>query len=341
MDQPLEVLPRVDASTGSPSTYELYGRRVNSVIRLGELASSSPEPFDLSLGLGPAVSLSPNRQRQLPRGDLVIGTGNPEFNIAVAEDDMGYLMRVRGLVDVRFDSALRTGECHPVEGVGLAHLRDLSTTLISTWMVLTGSAVFHASAVANVPGLRTPGAVAFVGPSLAGKSTWAALACRLGASFVTDDALPVATIAGEAVVEGGCEELRLRSFDDSPPFAEGRWKPFSALRHRETADGRVAVRLGRPLNFPLPLAAAIVLDVKTGAGPGELRRLNAREALAKLAGAHRVAGARLERAQVAYFEAAAAIVGSVPVFSTAVPTGQSLGPGTVERLFSELARHLR
>jgi hypothetical protein len=124
--------------------------------------------------------------------------------------------------------------------------------------VLCGLEVFHASAVA-VDGR----AVAFLGPSGAGKTSIAIALCRLGASFLTDDVLaverdgerllahpgaPVAGIAGEEV-----ERLRSRrSLDDDTVLS---------------SDPREVMVRVSPQRDPVPLKAIFVLDRRPEALP--------------------------------------------------------------------------
>jgi hypothetical protein len=122
--------------------------------------------------------------------------------------------------------------------------------------VLRGLEVFHAGAVA-VDGH----AVAFLGPSGAGKTSIAMALCRMGATFLADDVLsveregerllghpgaPVAGIAGDEV-----ERLqRLRSLDSGTVLA---------------SDPREAMVRVTPQRTPVPLRAIFVLDRRLGA----------------------------------------------------------------------------
>jgi hypothetical protein len=124
--------------------------------------------------------------------------------------------------------------------------------------VLHGLEVFHASAVA-VDGR----AVAFLGPSGAGKTSIAMALCGLGASFLTDDVLaierdgerllahpgaPVAGVASEEV-----ERLRSRrSLDDGTVLS---------------SDSREAIVRVTPQRDAVPLQAIFVLDRRSEAPP--------------------------------------------------------------------------
>jgi hypothetical protein len=310
--------------------YELYGRRVRSNVQLGcRLPESGP--VDLDLRLEPATGEPIGTD--VPPGMPLAGTPGQPFNVAIVQDDEGYLVRARNLVDVRFNADLDRAVCYPGPGVCDRHLRDLSTTIMSAWMALCGSAVFHGSAVTCVPGLGRDHAVAFLGPSFAGKSTWAALLWTMGAQFVTDDALPIGNQRGSLVVEGSCPELRLRKFEPDP------WPAISALPYRLTVDGRVAVLAGSPIAGPLPLLCAVLLEPTEHARQPALERLSPFDSLIKLAASHRTAGLRLKRAQVAHFERASEVALSVPMFVLKVPVGPPQ-PAWAGSLVSELRSRL-
>ena len=143
----------------------------------------------------------------------------------------------------------------PGEGGMAAWQRFLIAQALPFAAVLRGLEVFHAGAVA-VDG----GAVAFLGPSGAGKTSIALALCRLGAGFLADDVLaverdgdrllghpgaPVAGIAGEEA-----ERLRGRRSLDSDTIL--------------AADPREAVVRVTPQRGPLPLRAIFVLDRRPG-----------------------------------------------------------------------------
>ena len=224
--------------------YEFYGRRIRSNVELGRPV---PDNGRVDLDLRLRAPTGDPVGREMPPGRPLIGEEGQPFNVAITQTEDGYVLRACELADVHFTTALDEAVCYPAPGIGGEHVRDLSATILSSWLVLRGSAVFHGSSVAGVPDLPDGHAVAFLGPSFAGKSTWAALMCSAGARFVTDDALPIGTQDGRPVVEGGCPELRLRQFETVS------WPAFDALPHRLTVDGRMAVLAGDPVAGPLPL----------------------------------------------------------------------------------------
>lgn len=146
----------------------------------------------------------------------------------------------------------------PGEGGIAAWQRFLIAQVLPFGAVLRGLEVFHASAVA-VDG----GAVAFLGPSGAGKTSIAMALCQLGATFLADDVLaverdgdrllghPGAPVAGIAGAEA--ERLRgRRSLDAGAVLA---------------ADPREEVVRVRPQREPVPLRAIFFLDRRAGETP--------------------------------------------------------------------------
>jgi hypothetical protein len=314
--------------SASSSVYQLYGRLVRSNVNFGpavdvdELASvdldlwleQPQEPSEVDEGLPPGVAVI--------SGDFTV----------TCKDDQGYLMRVKGLVDIRFSPGLESAVCHPRPGIGEAHLRDLNATVLSSWIVLRRGAVFHGSAVAEVPRLPGVEALAFIGPSFGGKSTWAALMCSMGARFLTDDALPIGNRDGRPVVQGGSPELRLRH------FGADNWPAFAALPKRETPDGRLAIMAGAPLTSPVNLSCVIVLEQQEEGQKVTLERVSPREAVLKLAASHRVGRMRQPEAHVVHFERATEVANSVPVYSARVPVGPP-SEAWAEALVAELGTY--
>lgn len=308
--------------------YELYGRRVRSNVGLGPIANEDgPVDLHLRLELGNGEPID----TEMPPGVPLVGSPGRPYVIAITRAEDGYHMRARELIDLRFNLALDSVVCYPGPGVGPEHLRDLSTTLLSTWMVLCGCAVFHGSAVLGVPGLADDKALALVGPSFAGKSTWAALLCNMGARFVTDDALPIGSHDGKPALEGGCPEIRLRH------FAPGVWPAFDDLPRRPTVDGRVAVLAGSLTGGPIPLLCVVVLEPAEEARQPQLQRLHPRDAMVKLSANQRLADVRLRRAQIAHFERASEVAQSVPVFAAHVPTSGPPQPAWADELISDIS----
>jgi hypothetical protein len=317
--------------SASSSVYQLYGSLVRSNVNFGpavdvdELAS-----VDLDLWLEPQEPSEVDER--LPPGVPVVGGEDEDFNFVICKDDQGYLMRVKGLVDVRFSPGLESAVCHPRPGIGEAHLRDLNAAVLSSWIVLRGGAVFHGSAVAEVPCMPGVEALAFIGAAFGGKSTWAALMCSMGARFLTDDALPIGNRDGRPVVQGGCPELRLRHFgaDD--------WPAFAALPKRETVDGRLAIMAGAPLTSPVNLSCVIVLEQQQEGQEVTLERVPPRDAVLKLAASHRVGRMRQPEAHVVHFERATEVANSVPVYSARVPGGPP-SEAWAQALVAELGAH--
>jgi hypothetical protein len=210
-------------------------------------------PVELSVGteadsewLGDATPISDERTEdgavlfQIARGERGYGFSGPRYGTAVVSPEASHVWGAPG------DGGMEDWQ------------RFLVAQVLPFAAVLRGLEVFHASAVA-IDG----DAVAFLGPSGAGKTSIAIALCRLGASFLTDDVLaierdgerllghpgaPVAGIASEEV-----ERLRSRrSLDDATVLSSGP---------------REAVVRVRPQRDPVPLKAIFVLDRRPEAPP--------------------------------------------------------------------------
>jgi hypothetical protein len=209
-------------------------------------------PVDLSVATSEA-------QLGWPEGAALISDERTEEGsvlFQIARSDRGY--RFSG---PRYGTAIVSPEASRIWGSpGEGGMGDWQRFLIAQVLpfaaVLRGLEVFHASAVA-IDGR----AVAFLGPSGAGKTSIAMALCRLGASFLADDVLsverdgdrllghPGAPIAG--VASGEAERLRrTRSFDSGAVLA---------------TDPREAMVRVAPQGAPAPLTAIFVLDRRPGA----------------------------------------------------------------------------
>jgi hypothetical protein len=292
--------------------YELYGRKVQCNVKLaGEPSEVSGLP-DWELKVLSAEDAAPQSPRE---GKVVAGSDDDKHAVVIIEDESGYLLHARDLADLRFSSDLRTATCHPLPGVTPDHIRELMTTVISAWLVLSGTAVFHGSAVTAVPGFAESYALAFLGPSLAGKSTWASLLCTLGARFATDDALAVTAVDGQPALAGGCDEIRLRQPPLSPPSsastADATWRP--------TVDGRLAVALPRWQRFPVPFLGLVFLEERHHGTGLSLEPLGGSAAVLRLAASHRLASWKLRSAQTVHFSRSIELAQSVPAFVLRAP----------------------
>lgn len=297
--------------------YDLYGQKVRCNVRLAGAPSDAGGTADLDLRVLNAKDRTPRSPQE---GKVVAGRDDDKHAVVIVEDGGGYVLHVRGLADFRFSRDLRTGTCHPLPGVTPEHIRELMTTVVSAWLVLSGTAVFHGSAVAAVPGFSESFALAFLGPSLAGKSTWASLLCTLGARLITDDALAVTTVAGLPALAGGCDEVRLRQ----PPLSLPSSESAKDASGRPTVDGRLAVALPRWQNFPVPFLGLVFLDSVHKGTDLSLEHLGESAAVLRLAASHRLASWKLRSAQTLHFCRAIELAESVPSFVLHVPRDQGV-----------------
>lgn len=216
-------------------------------------ANPTGRPVELTVGaeadsewLEDATPISDERTEdggvlfQITRGERGYGFSGPRYGTAIVSPGAS---RVWGA---------------PGDGGMEDWQRFLIAQVLPFASVLRGLEVFHASAV-TVDG----GAVAFLGPSGAGKTSIAMALCRLGASFLTDDVLaierdggrllghPGAPVAGVATEEA--ERLRSRRSLDSSTLL--------------SSDPREAMVRVWPARDPAPLNAIFVLDRRPEAPP--------------------------------------------------------------------------
>jgi hypothetical protein len=229
-----------------------------------------PESLDWLLGAdtiatGRQVELSvpaPENQMGWPEDAALISDERTEDGgvlFQIARSECGY--RFSG---PRYGTAIVSPEASQIWGSpGEGGIGDWQRFLIAQVLpfaaVLRGLEVFHASAVA-----LDDQAVAFLGPSGAGKTSIAMALCRLGASFLADDVLAVERDAGRLLGQPGA------------PVAGVASREAERLRRRRsldsgavlTTDPREAVVRVTPPRAPVPLGAIFVLDRRSG-GPLE------------------------------------------------------------------------
>lgn len=167
--------------------YDAYDLRISSDLEL-PLRGGPSGPVDVTIRAGEPLS-GPGPALRADSDDVVAAMeipGTGEYWYVVTTVGAGYLIRVRGLGSFTIDRELRAIAWAVVPGKQQLAAVMLVGTVLALLLVLRGSLVLHASAVA-VAG----GALAFTGQSGRGKSTVAALCAAAGAAVVSDDVLLV------------------------------------------------------------------------------------------------------------------------------------------------------
>ena len=274
--------------------------------------------------------------RGLPDGRLLAASPFPDsFVTAIVQTGGGYLLRIRDLVDVHMSSALDRVTCELAPAVTVAHVRDLVPTIFSALLSLRGETVLHGSAAYAVPYLAPrDGAIAFVGSSGAGKSSWAGLLCTLGARFVTDDVLPVRATGGRVTINGGGSELRLRH------SAASLLADLSNRPTRDTVDERTAVTLAAGPYAAIPIEAVMLLRPDDERTTAEVERLGALDATFALAGMQRTVGWHVPDAHRAHFPTIVSLAESVPVLAVHYARSPSQEASTTRAVLESIAKVL-
>lgn len=187
------------------------------------------------------------------------------------KEGRGVVLRYAGLADFRGTAGLRRVSCRPAPG---ADRRDLAALfadgVLPVLLAWKGEYVLHASAVR-----AHGGAVAFLGPAGAGKSTLAAALGRAGLPVLADDALLLRFRGGVPFAFPGPPAVRLdgrsrRILGERAPAAGSRGKarlPLRGRRRGSSADAVPLLRLyllrrrrrgGRPGIRPLPWKGAVI-----------------------------------------------------------------------------------
>jgi hypothetical protein len=304
---------------GSTEVYSLHGLAIRSDLVLGQPVSG---PADLTVLTG----LSVGGGDDVPDGSVIaeLVMGERRFYTGVDRGD-GYLLRIHGVCDFVVERALSVVECRPAEGMEPEVLSLLVRgALLAFVLGLGGTCVLHASVVET-----DAGSVAFVGASGMGKSTLAALACRDGARFVSDDLLRL----DDGVPPGwvGCSsELRLRP--GAAPMASGEdWSG------RQTADERLALRPPGPKEA-MGKIAAVVVPAPSRTEPELLvSRIDPLEATFILSAFPRMAWTA-PAIVAGQFEGITRLADSVPVYRARVPWGPPFTPGLGTQLLDEVLR---
>ncbi|HEV2812494.1 MAG TPA: hypothetical protein VGW10_04505, partial [Solirubrobacteraceae bacterium] len=221
--------------------YRLHGLMIHSDAPLGEpVDQEGPPDVEMRWATTP---VAPSDGAQ-----LVAGSWDPERRFfEVYEDADGWTLHALPVqFAARVHRDLRSVEITPgTRGEEFAGVLAAGA-LLGMLLDLRGEIGLHASAV-EVDGQ----AIAFTGPTGAGKTTIAALACSAGAGLVTDDLLRIA-LEDPVLCHRGASALRLRErvarLADAP----------NVLAASRTADERLALRFAPSAVETLPLRAIVL-----------------------------------------------------------------------------------
>ena len=236
-----------------------------------------------------------------------------------------YVLRIHGICDFVVERSLAAVECVPIADADPD--REVLALLVRGGLLafvlgLGGTCVLHASVVET-----DEGSVAFVGASGMGKSTLAALACRDGARFVSDDLLRLDGDSKPGWV--GCSsELRLRP--GAAPMATGQdWSG------RDTVDERLALRPPGPKEATGKIAA-VVIPAPSRTEPGlSVDRVDPLEAIFVLSSFPRMAWTA-PSIVAGQFEGITRLADAVPVYFARVPWGPPFADGLGTELLAEV-----
>jgi hypothetical protein len=307
--------------SGATFDYEQLGLRIRSEIDL-HLPVASFEAADIELRWGRDLDDS----ESWPDGPIVaVGGVDNEWWYVAVEADGGHILRFNRCGEFVFSPGLDCIEIRRSPCAERAHLVPVlaSGTVLAVLLMLRGSTVLHASAVA-VNGE----ALVFTGPSGRGKSTIAALMCQAGAALVTDDVLAI-QVDGTPSCIGGAVELRLRQ--NAASLAA------DATRARTTADDRTAFSPSETFGEALPLSAIVIPAPSLDVTEASITRVPPDAALFGLLAVPRVYGWRRERELKRDFSVLSRLVESVPLYVATIPWGPPFQPVVTELLF-ELMR---
>jgi hypothetical protein len=226
----------------SGGIYVAYGQRIRSSIPLPELreAEAGPARWDFSVvDHLPALDSHEELGRELIYGDVSAQFLRHTHGHRIRIDDTGEF-------DLSGDGRRITWQPNqdPWWDFGRSHLIG---RVLATVLHLDGVLTLHASSV-QLP----DGVVGFLAPKHTGKSTLGLSLYKAGATFVTDDSLPI--VPGSPIKAlPGIHSLRVRPDDSDAERLVGR-----PIREEPGRDGKVflpPLPAGRVLNESAPLGA--------------------------------------------------------------------------------------
>jgi hypothetical protein len=240
-----------------------FGLDVRSEIALAFLEGSAAKPTGRVLEItgldGDAAQLD-----WPERAELVCDERQPDGSVAFrieAHPEAGYLISGPQFGAFLLSADGRRLQCASAGLPDSAWQRLLIAQALPFAALLRGLEIIHASAV-----VTEQGAVAFVGPSRAGKTSLALELCRRGAGFLTDDVLALERVEEELLGHPGTPVAGVDHAEaQRHEQAEGRQRQeIVAVNSREQI-----VRM-RGAAEPTPLAALFFLDRRRDA-PDEPR----------------------------------------------------------------------
>lgn len=235
-----------DDRTEDRGDYVVFGRRLRSSLDfpgLPEAEGGGPPDWTLSVEAGPRP----------PASGPAVGRDDVEAGIEVRlyRDGEGMRLVFDDTGDFRISSDGARIRWSAPEDVSAEAVRmDVLGRVLPLALHRQGLLVLHASAV-----LGPSGAIAFLGPKGAGKSTVALALHRRGAAVLADDALAVDPDASPVGAWPGVPDLRLRpDIASAAGLDDDGGTPTSA-------GGRRVLRPARPpARTSIPLAAVYLLD---------------------------------------------------------------------------------
>lgn len=307
---PSPVEPPDGADASAPRVYRVFGGRLASEVELPGL------PEDEAGGEAPDWTLT-REEGPAPDGEdvEVLARDRVGDDLGVRLERVGPELRISyddtGSFDVSEDGTRirwRPGPAADAENVRL----DVVGRVLPLALHRQGLICLHASAATT-----GDGAVAFLGPTGAGKSTMALTLSDLGAGVLTDDALPVEP-GDPPRVRPGVERIRLRDDVARASGRDGRGPGDPDRRVEITPAAALA-----PGGSGVPLAALYVLTpVEAGAPGGESvrrERLRGPEAALALLGETKIGFLLAPWRGPELLRACAALERSVPVHRLRVP----------------------
>jgi hypothetical protein len=252
-----------------------FGLDVHSEVPLSFLEGSSTQPTGRTLEA--MVEPADARSLDWPQStELVWEDHQPDGSLIYrieAHPETGYLISGPDYGANLLSPDGRQLRCAP-EGVpDHAWQRLLIAQVLPFAALLHGLEVFHASAV-----VRDGQAIAFVGPSRAGKTSLAVELCHRGASFLADDVLALESRSGNLMAHPGAPVAGVDHAEDE------RRHDLGGDAHEQLLAVNARERIVRMPGAaePSPLAALFFLDRRTS-GPRHPRFAPAADAQLLLA----------------------------------------------------------